>query len=51
MVQTVQDADGVAITRLFHEAGGTWFWWSMEGGAQFVRVYKYAFDYRRPPRG
>jgi hypothetical protein len=51
MVQTVQDADGVAIIRLFHEAGGTWFWWSMEGGAQYVRVYKYAFNYLTATRG
>ena len=30
--------------RLFHEAGGTWFWWSMETGAQYVRLWKYAFN-------
>ena len=51
MVQTVQDADGVAIMRLFHEAGGTWFWWSMDGGAQYVRVYKYAFNYLTVTKG
>ena len=51
MLQTVEDADGVAIIRLFHEAGGTWFWWSMEGGAQYVRVYKYAFNYLTATRG
>lgn len=51
MIQTVEDADGVAIMRLFHEAGGTWFWWSMEGGAQYVRVYKYAFNYLTATKG
>ena len=51
MVQTVQDADGVAIMRLFHEAAGTWFWWSMDGGAQYVRVYKYAFNYLTATKG
>lgn len=51
MLQTVQDADGVAIVRLFHEAGGTWFWWSMEGGAQYVRLYKYAFNYLTVTKG
>jgi hypothetical protein len=51
MVQTVKDANGVAIMRLFHEAGGTWFWWSMEGGAQYVRVYKYAFNYLTVTKG
>jgi len=29
----VQAGNGVVIYRPFHEAGGTWFWWSMEGGA------------------
>jgi beta-mannanase len=41
---TVQAAGGVVIFRPFHEAGGTWFWWSMEGGAQYIRLWKYAFD-------
>jgi Glycosyl hydrolase family 26 len=40
----VQAGNGVVIFRPFHEAGGTWFWWSMEGGAQYVRLWKYAFD-------
>jgi hypothetical protein len=40
----VQASNGVVIFRPFHEAGGTWFWWSMEGGAQYVRLWKYAFD-------
>jgi beta-mannanase len=40
----VQASNGVVIYRPFHEAGGTWFWWSMEGGAQYVRLWKYAFD-------
>lgn len=51
MIKIVQDADGVAIMRPFHEAGGTWFWWSMEGGAQYVRVWKYAFDYLTRVKG
>ncbi len=40
----VQAGNGVVLFRPFHEAGGTWFWWSMEGGAQYVRLWKYAFD-------
>jgi beta-mannanase len=40
----VQTGGGVVLFRPFHEAGGTWFWWSMEGGAQYVRLWKYAFD-------
>ena len=41
---TVQAGNGVVLYRPFHEAGGTWFWWSMEGGAQYVRLWKYTFD-------
>jgi beta-mannanase len=44
-VQQVQAGGGVMIMRLFHEAGGTWFWWSMGGGAQYVRIWEYAFSY------
>jgi beta-mannanase len=40
----VQAGNGVVLFRPFHEAAGTWFWWSKEGGAQYVRLWKYAFD-------
>lgn len=33
------------------EAGGTWFWWSKEGGAQYVKLWKYAFDYLTNTKG
>jgi hypothetical protein len=51
MVQTAQTGGAVAIMRLFHEAGGKWFWWSMETGAQYVRLYKYAFNYLTATKG
>jgi hypothetical protein len=51
MVQTAQDGGAVAIMRLFHEAGGAWFWWSMETGAQYVRLWKYAFNYLTVTKG
>ncbi len=44
-VMQVQSGGGVVILRLFHEACGTWFWWSKEGGAQYVRLWEYAFNY------
>jgi beta-mannanase len=47
----VQQGNGVVILRLFHEAGGTWFWWSKEGGAQYVALWKYAFNYITNTRG
>jgi beta-mannanase len=40
----VQAGNGVVLFRPFHEAAGTWFWWSKEGGAQYARLWKYAFD-------
>lgn len=50
-VQQVQNGDGVVILRLFHEAGGTWFWWSMGGGPQYVRLWQYAFNYITKTKG
>ncbi|WP_433796651.1 glycosyl hydrolase [Actinoplanes sp. CA-252034] len=42
---------GAVIFRPFHEAGGTWFWWSMEGGAQYNRLWQYTFNYLTKTRG
>jgi beta-mannanase len=47
----VQSGGGVVILRLFHEAGGTWFWWSKEGGAEYVKLWNYAFNYITQTRG
>ena len=33
------------LWRPYHEAGGTWFWWSKEGGAQYQRLWKFQFNY------
>ncbi|MDP9003016.1 MAG: glycoside hydrolase family 26 protein [Myxococcota bacterium] len=50
-IQAVHNGNGVVIWRPFHEAGGTWFWWSMEGGAQYVRLWKYMFNYMTMVKG
>lgn len=50
-IQSVQAGTGVVIWRPFHEAGGTWFWWSKEGGAQYVRLWKYMFTYMTATKG
>ena len=50
-VAQVQSGNGVVILRLFHEAGGTWFWWSKETGAQYVRLWEYAFNYITVTKG
>ncbi|GAA5065461.1 hypothetical protein HNP84_006779 [Thermocatellispora tengchongensis] len=35
----------------YHEAGGTWFWWSKEGAEQYKRLYKFQFDYFTKTKG
>ncbi len=45
-------AAGVPIIwRPFHEAGGTWFWWSKQGGSQYVRLWKFMFNYYTNVKG
>ena len=37
--------EGVAgIFRPLHEAGGKWFWWSINSGDQFAALYRLVFD-------
>ncbi len=39
------------LWRPFHEAGGTWFWWSKEGGSQYNRLWRFMFDYYTRVKG
>jgi hypothetical protein len=52
-VQPLKTAGGVAILRLFHEAGNgcAWFWWSMGTSAQWQSLFKYAFNYLTATKG
>ncbi|MGA9655834.1 MAG: glycosyl hydrolase, partial [Polyangia bacterium] len=52
-VTPLKTAGGVAILRLFHEAGNgcSWFWWSMGTSAQWQSLFKYAFDYLTATKG
>jgi Glycosyl hydrolase family 26 len=52
-VQPVQKAGGVAILRMFHEAGKgcNWFWWSRGTSAQWQQLFKYAFNYLTATKG
>ena len=52
-VQPLKTAGGVAILRLFHEAGSgcSWFWWSMGTSAQWQSLFKYAFNYLTATKG
>ncbi len=44
-LQKLEDQGVAVLWRPFHEAGGTWFWWSKEGGAQYKRLWQFMFDY------
>jgi hypothetical protein len=45
-------AAGIAILWVpYHEAGGTWFWWSKEGGSQYQRLWRFQFDYFTKTKG
>ena len=50
-LKIVQNGGGAVILRPWHEAGGTWFWWSKEGGAQYVRLWKFTFNYLTKTKG
>jgi hypothetical protein len=49
----LKTAGGVAILRLFHEAGVgcNWFWWTMGSSAQWQSLFKYAFQYLTATKG
>jgi hypothetical protein len=45
-------SQGVAVLWApYHEAGGTWFWWSKEGGSQYQRLWRFQFDYFTRTKG
>jgi hypothetical protein len=47
----LQDNNVAVLWRPFHEAGGTWFWWSMGTGAQFVALWEFEFNYFTETKG
>lgn len=40
----LQKAGVAAIFRPLHEAGGLWFWWSINSGKEFAALYRLVFD-------
>jgi hypothetical protein len=50
-LRRLKDANVPVLWRPFHEAGGTWFWWSKEGGAQYVRLWAFVYDYLTTTKG
>nr|MDT0660509.1 glycosyl hydrolase [Micromonospora sp. DSM 115978] len=51
MLSELRDSGVAVIWRPFHEAGGAWFWWSKEGGAQYVRLWRHMFAHLTQRRG
>ncbi|XXY17590.1 glycosyl hydrolase [Sorangium sp. So ce216] len=52
-IEPLRAAGGVAILRLFHEAGNGcgWFWWGKGSAEQYRSLFKYAFDYLTGTKG
>ena len=51
-IGAMQAANVPVILALFHEAQPNgWFWWSKGTGAQYVALWKYAFDYLTTTKG
>lgn len=41
----LQAANVAVIWRPWHESNGKWFWWGMEGGAEFGKLFRFTYDY------
>ena len=46
-LKIIQNGGGAVLFRPWHEASGTWFWWSMEGAGQYNRLWVYTYNYMR----
>jgi hypothetical protein len=46
-LKIIQNGNGAVLFRPWHEASGTWFWWSMEGASQYNRLWIYTYNYMR----
>jgi hypothetical protein len=50
-LQRMQSQGVAVLWAPYHEAGGTWFWWSKEGGSQYQRLWRFQFDYFTRTKG
>ncbi|WP_328653134.1 lectin [Micromonospora sp. NBC_00330] len=46
-LKIIQNGGGAVLFRPWHEASGTWFWWSMEGAGQYNRLWAYTYNFMR----
>lgn len=47
----IRDAGVPVLWTPFHELNGNWFWWGKEGPDQFIRLWRFMFDYLTQERG
>ncbi|WP_209439546.1 glycosyl hydrolase [Kitasatospora phosalacinea] len=47
----LQAQDVAVIWAPYHEAGGTWFWWSKEGADPYKKLFAFQFDYLTKTKG
>ena len=46
-LKVIQNGGGAVLFRPWHEASGTWFWWSKEGAGQYNRLWIYTYNFMR----
>ncbi len=44
-LEKLRRAEVPVLWRPFHEMNGDWFWWSKSGPAEFIRLWRFTFDY------
>jgi mannan endo-1,4-beta-mannosidase len=42
---TLRDLDIPVLWRPLHEASGGWFWWGASGGAPYIALWEFMYDY------
>ncbi len=47
----IRDANVPVLWTPFHELNGNWFWWGKEGPQQFIRLWRFMFDYFTEQKG
>jgi hypothetical protein len=52
-LKTLQDNKVPVIYAPWHEAGNgcAWFWWAMEGGSQYIRLWQFMYNYFTNTKG
>jgi hypothetical protein len=46
-LKIIQNDGGAVLFPPWHEASGTWFWWSKEGASQYNRLWIYTYNFTR----